>query len=650
MEKKKSEISIQENINNEDAPTWALPDGAIARLGRGCEPNMAFSPDGRFIGIGTLIGIWLYDQETLSPIALWETEEGVVVSIAFSYDGKWIAASNTNNILKVLNLENGDCLAKVKTDDFITELAISQDNCYIAGAYARSSAVEVWETETCKPIATLYADTDSDGFYRPILFSPDSKLIVSTYRTEETHDEDAIAVWNVENGQQVASLTNHTSWVSSLSFSPCGQFLASGGEDGTVYVWDVNTWKPIKEYTSFGHVYRIIPSYTPDGILRTVIITYDDTNPTTITVCNLESGEELYRDHIWGSTVEFSSAYDWGNRVTFSNGSELAYECRHEFINVWTSNHPYKRQFTHSPISFPTSGVFSDDGKTLAIEHHQECAILWDIATKRSRPAIREESAGKNQFLYKCSNDKLYAASIKDDTVTLWDTDGDCKPLFKGTDREYWGAIPAMDLTGSFFAYTGEEGKIIVWDVQNKTQLFEFTHPIEIEDNDDEDDGDRVGELKFNHDGSLLASETRYGNIILWDMKTGEKIKTLTRDSLSSGKYFPDKEEDNTKSECDWTRFETHLNVPITEDIGQVIAWEFSTCEKYLAAAACWKEASNQLAIYLWEVETGRTLTTFWGHPIFIQALTFSSDNKLLASIGKDGSILLWDLSPFIDN
>ena len=131
-------------------------------------------------------------------------------------------------------------------------------------------------------------------------------------------------------------------------------------------------------------------------------------------------------------------------------------------------------------------------------------------------------------------------------------------------------------------------------------------------------------------------------------MKTGKKIKTLTRDSLISGRYFPDNGEGNTKPECDWTRFETHLNVPITEDIGQVIAWEFSTCEKYLAAAACWKETSHQLAIYLWEVDTGKTITTFWGHPIHIQALTFSPDNKLLASVGKDGSILLWDLSPYL--
>ena len=34
---------------------------------------MTFSTDGQFLAIGTAMGPWLYDLETLSPIALWET-------------------------------------------------------------------------------------------------------------------------------------------------------------------------------------------------------------------------------------------------------------------------------------------------------------------------------------------------------------------------------------------------------------------------------------------------------------------------------------------------------------------------------------------------------------------------------------------------
>ena len=56
--------------------TWALPEGAVARLGRGSLRDMAFSPDGQYFAVGTNIGLWLYELPALSPIALWETDRG----------------------------------------------------------------------------------------------------------------------------------------------------------------------------------------------------------------------------------------------------------------------------------------------------------------------------------------------------------------------------------------------------------------------------------------------------------------------------------------------------------------------------------------------------------------------------------------------
>ena len=43
MENRQSQNLAPVNANGDDVTTWALPEGAIARLGRGCEPNMTFS-------------------------------------------------------------------------------------------------------------------------------------------------------------------------------------------------------------------------------------------------------------------------------------------------------------------------------------------------------------------------------------------------------------------------------------------------------------------------------------------------------------------------------------------------------------------------------------------------------------------------------
>ena len=608
MEDLKSSISVPIGSFKGDVTTWLLPEGAIARLGRGSEPRMAFSPDGKYLAIGTCIGLWLYDLVTLSPVALWEAERGVVESVAFSPNGKWIAVSISDRILKILDVQNGTCLTQVKSETFIEGMTFSHDNRYLAVAYWSTSVVEVWHAETGKPFARLTADIEEAGIYRPICFSPDTQLIASTCSGAITQKAESILVWNMQSGEQIACLSAHSYWVTTLCFSPCGEFLVSGGEDGTVYVWNVDTWEQVQCFTDYGHVYRILPSYTPDGILRAAIVNYDDTGPTTISVRDLESGEQLYSDQVWGNTVDFSYFSDWGNTIEFSNGSQLAYECRHEFINVWSSDNPVKIQFKHSPISFPTSVVFSQDGQTLAVQHHQEGVVLWDIESRCSRPAIKEVSAGKNQFVYKTESGKLYAASIKDDTVTLWEIDGDGNPLIELMGREYWSAFPALARTGSLFACADAAGNIQVWDVQHKKKLYELTHPLEPSDNnDDEDDCDFVDKLEFSQDGKFLISESKARNVKLWDMELGEGVDTFPSENITAiieflpcGKYLScGGKEDmiiwdiNNRKPCKGETYdqvvshyimETNLSLP--EECKHVDDPIFSSCGQYLACRA----------------------------------------------------------------
>lgn len=695
MENNQSLIPASVGINGEDVTTWALPEGAIARLGRGREPDIKFSPDGKYIAIGTSLGLWLYDLLTLSPVALWETERGMVFNIAFSPNSKWIAVSNSDQILKVLDIQNGRCLTRVETEEYIIGLTFSPDNRYLTAGYVHSPIVEVWDIETGETHRKFTADAKKAGYYNPICFSPDTHMLASTCKTDMTQDVEAIVVLCMESGEQIACLSGHTNWVTTLCFSPCGQFLTSGGEDGNVYIWDVNTWQQVQLYTDFGDVYRIILSYSPDGVLRAAIVTYDQTGPATISVCELESGKQLYTDQFWGNSVNFSYIGNWGNTVVFSNGSRLAYECRHEFIKVWTLDNPLKRQFTHSPISFPTSMAFSGDGKSLAVNHHHEGVILWDVKSKRSRPAVKMESVGKNQFVYKTESGKLYAASIKDDIVTLWEADGDGTPLIEGTGRKYWSAFPTLAPAGTLFAYAGVDGNIQVWNVQNGKKLHELTHPLETDDDDeDEDDGDSIEKLEFNYDGKLLASESKSHYVRLWDMELGEEIEMFPSNSVTGiiefspcGQYLACKGEeilfwdivrrelrlsglnqgpfgfikfspDGQYLACsgeetfmfDLKRGEIHVQLSLPQEYEGLHSTAFSTCGKYIAGGAWWEEGLNKVPVCLWEITTGKLLASILGHPTDIQALAFSPDNKLLASASYDGSILLWDLTPIIDS
>ena len=52
----------------------------------------------------------------------------------------------------------------------------------------------------------------------------------------------AIRLWDVATGENIHTFWGHTTDVQSLAFSPDGMFLASGGFDGTILLWDVESF------------------------------------------------------------------------------------------------------------------------------------------------------------------------------------------------------------------------------------------------------------------------------------------------------------------------------------------------------------------------------------------------------------------------
>ena len=114
--------SAFEHINS---AFWALPEGATIRLGRGRVRNMAFSPDGVYLTVATKIGLWWYELATMQPVALWETERGMVSAISFSHDGKWIATGNDDGITKIFDVQKGVSLAEKERKTSARQLGVS---------------------------------------------------------------------------------------------------------------------------------------------------------------------------------------------------------------------------------------------------------------------------------------------------------------------------------------------------------------------------------------------------------------------------------------------------------------------------------------------------------------------------------------------
>ncbi len=695
MEEKKITIPAPTDADGNDITTWALPEGAVARLGQGMVETLAFSPEGRYLVVGTRVGLYFYEVQTMSPVALWATERGVF-GTTFSPDGKWIATNDWDDLIKVWDVKRGVCLTEIETE--VRHFTFSPNSRRFATSDSTTGTVNLWHPETGEPLEKFSCESEKGGRFMPIAFSPDTHLVASTSRDEADSDAESIIVWDVESGKRIARLIGHTGSVYRLCFSPCGRSFASGGEaDGTVCVWDVVNKRQIAAYTDYDSA-RMIPSYSSDGTLRAAAVATSD-DDDTITVWELERDEKLYtvRERLGGSGV-----------VNFSNGSRLAHESENGGIKVWHLGNPDTHKSDYQPLSFSNSITFSADGKTLVAEYRRAGrlyshgdVLFWDLASKCPRRVIETEPVGTEQFFYTTSDGKPHIVSLDDGTVRLWKVDNRNVLIAEVTGHEKKWKRAALTPTGDRLAGMDEEGTLIAWDIQTTDQLCQFTHLHEHFPDAE------PATLEFSPDGQLLLSETDHQpSTRLWDVENGEEVSEFPSGEiggimglwdcrgfspcgsfLACTKARTEERSDNeticlwdvkqkeilmalpfrhawryTYSPCssylawagedillwDLKRQEIHRRIPLPEGGQDVHALKFSSCGQYLAYGSYWKQGLEKVPIHLWEVGTGKHIVTFSGHVSDIQAVAFSPNNELLASASFDGSILLWDLTPYL--
>jgi WD40 repeat protein len=112
------------------------------------------------------------------------------------------------------------------------------DNCIITDA--RLNSCEFFDTDLRNLKYGRYPDFigHSSSIFS-LAFSPDGKYLASG------SEDRTVKVWNIDSQKEVTTLQGHRYSVRSVAFSPDGKYLASGSDDKTVKLWSVESQKEV---------------------------------------------------------------------------------------------------------------------------------------------------------------------------------------------------------------------------------------------------------------------------------------------------------------------------------------------------------------------------------------------------------------------
>ncbi|KAM3106789.1 WD40 domain-containing protein [Phormidesmis sp. 146-33] len=557
--------------------------------------SVAFSPDGKtLVSSGTDASIRLWEVRSAQCLQILTEHTGCVRSVSFSPDGQRIASGSDDRTVRLWDLQ-GRCLhVMAEHKENVYSVHFSPDGKTLASG-SKDTTIRIWNVSNGDCLSVLQGHTDG---VRCVRYSPDGQLLASCSQDQ------SIRLWNIPHAPASASqfdgkqsngkpdakfdvgvLHGHTNWVWSLAFSPKGDMLASGSDDGTLRLWQVPDGQVVAVFNC--HTYAVFAlAISADG--QHLVSAGRD---QAVHLWNLQ-GQSLKTLHGFTNGIQSLSLSP--------DGQTLASRGQDETIHLWhlqlSHNHtslcPVKT--FHTATIALASLSFSPDGQTLATNRQDGSICIWDVQTGQINQWSGHD-APVRVVLFNPRGQTL-ASSSYDQTVRLWDVQTHlCLQVLWGHESNVMAL--AFDLSGQQLASGSFDQTIRLWNLQtgNCLQVLQGhtggINALAVQLTDVHTGG-----------GQQLASGSFDQTIRLWNLQTGDCLHVLQGHTGAV-----------------WT-------VAISPD-GRSLA-----------------SGGDDQTVRLWDLQTGQCLQILHDHTSWVTALTFSADGQIVLSGSDDRTIKLWDV------
>jgi WD40 repeat protein len=322
----------------------------------------------------------------------------------------------------------------------------------------------------------------------------------------------AIAEW------KKVTLPGHPRGGRSVTFSPDGKTLASGGADHVVRLWETGTGKPVAELKGHaGSVWSV--AFSPDG--KTLVAGSGLLDPGGTKYIG---GEMM----VWDVTRLAMTATHKDharvvNHLSFrAGGKNLASAGDDGTVRLWEVEGGKLKglrmvydaaavpaRLRKRPPDAVSSAAFSPDGKLLAFDRNDGAVVLWDVDAGREKAAVEAGLGFVRRLAFSPDGKALAAAG--DRGIKLWDVaSGKESAALTGHKRVVFSVAFSRD--GRSLVSGSNDGEVKLWDLARKRG-----ETVLAEENV------AVYALALSADGKALAAARGNGSIILWRIAPPKK-------------------------------------------------------------------------------------------------------------------------------
>lgn len=486
------------------------PDGVVWTI--------AFSPDGKYILTGGGGGNDDYPENT---VRLWHVRSGKQIiafkgykegfeshisSVAFSPDGSYAVAGNYDGIVKLWNISSGE---EIWNTDFksggVSSVAFSPDGRYIA---LGGGDVRLWEASTGMEIRTLTGHTSGVS---SIAFSPDGRYIVSG------SEDKTVRLWEASTGKEIQIFAGNVSMPGAVTFSPDGKYILAGGKE--IKLWDTTTGREINKFKQEANK----PLFSPDG--KYILSGKND----MVMLWDVETGRKI--------RTLYHPVKKWGGYATFSSDGRHIITGGNTGIKIWDMTTYSEIKFFKRQIGYaePAGFVFSPDGRYALTNEYtmatQEWgAILWDIYKGETR-SFKGDSNGVLGKTFSPDGRYVLAQCGVNGRISLWDvaTGREAKIINKDVNIGLGPATFFPDgkqvLTSSSYMWTSIERALTLRNVSTWKEIRTFIGHSAL-----------IHSIAISPDIKYAVSSSRDGTSRLWDINTGKEIARFV--SFSDGEWI----------------------------------------------------------------------------------------------------------------